>query len=49
MTYLPGFPYAIADHLGLTEGQDPELEQLKKEVSPEHVLQEMEKKERESA
>jgi len=34
---------AIADHLGLTEGQDPELEQLKKEVSPEKVLQEMEK------
>lgn len=35
---------AIADHLGLTEGQDPELEQLKKEISPEKVLQEMEKK-----
>lgn len=35
---------AIADHLGITEGQDPELEQLKKEVSPEKVLQEMEKK-----
>ncbi len=35
---------AIADHLGLTEGQDPELEQLKKEISPERVLQEMEKK-----
>lgn len=34
---------AIADHLGLTEGQDPELEQLKREVSPERVLQEMEK------
>ncbi|NOS68179.1 MAG: DUF1003 domain-containing protein [Candidatus Peribacteraceae bacterium] len=36
---------AIADHLGLTEGQDPEFEQLKKEISPEKVLQEMEKKE----
>lgn len=35
---------AIADHLGLIEGQDPELEQLKKEISPEIVLQEMEKK-----
>lgn len=34
---------AIADHLGLTAGKDPELEQLKKEVSPEKVLQEMEK------
>lgn len=33
---------AIADHLGLTEGSDPELEQLKKEISPETVLQEME-------
>ena len=35
---------AIADHLGLTEGRDPELEQLKKEISPETVLREMEKK-----
>jgi hypothetical protein len=35
---------AIADHLGLTEGQDPELEQLKKEISPEKVLQEMERR-----
>ena len=35
---------AIADHLGLKEGKDPELEQLKQEVSPEKVLQEIEKK-----
>ena len=35
---------AIADHLGLKEGKDPELEQLKEEVSPERVLKEMEKK-----
>ncbi len=34
---------AIADHLGLTEGKDPELEELKKEISPEKVLQEMER------
>ncbi len=36
---------AIADHFGLTAGKDPELEQLKIEVSPEVVLKEMEKKE----
>ncbi len=35
---------AIADHLGLTEGRDPELDQLKEEVSPEKILQEMERK-----
>jgi uncharacterized membrane protein len=35
---------AIADHLGLEEGNDPELEDLKSKVSPESVLQEMEKK-----
>jgi uncharacterized membrane protein len=34
---------AIADHLGLTVGRDPELEQLKEEISPERILQEMEK------
>ncbi len=34
---------AIADHLGLKEGGDPELEQLKQEVSPEHILREMDK------
>lgn len=33
---------AIADHLGLKEGEDPELEQLKEEVSPERILREME-------
>ncbi len=37
---------AIADHLGLTEATDPELEQLKEEVSPERVLQEMERNNR---
>lgn len=35
---------AIADHLGLTDGQDAELEDLKREVYPEKLLQEMEKK-----
>jgi len=34
---------AIADHLGLIEGGDPELDQLKREVSPVRVLQEMER------
>lgn len=35
---------AIADHLGLKEGQDPELRELEVEVSPERLLQEMERK-----
>lgn len=35
---------AIADHLGLNEGQDPELDQLKIDVSPEKILKEMEEK-----
>ncbi len=35
---------AIADHLGLEEGQDPELDDLEHIVAPELVLQEMEKK-----
>ncbi len=34
---------AIADHLGLKEGHDPELDGLKEEVSPERILQELEK------
>lgn len=37
---------AIADHLGLNEGRDPELEQLEKDISPETVLQEMEKQQK---
>ncbi len=39
---------AIADHLGIIEGRDPELEELEQEISPETVLQEMEKKQRKS-
>ncbi len=35
---------AIADHLGLKEGQDPELDDLEHIVAPELVLQEMERK-----
>ena len=35
---------AIADHLGLKEGQDPELDDLEHTVAPELVLQAMEKK-----
>lgn len=34
---------AIADHLGLKEGRDPELDALKEDVSPERILQELEK------
>jgi uncharacterized membrane protein len=34
---------AIADHLGLEEGDDPEVEDLKHDVAPEKVLEEMEK------
>jgi uncharacterized membrane protein len=33
---------AIANRLGVTEGRDPEVEQLKKDVAPEVVLQEIE-------
>jgi len=33
---------AIADHLGLEVGKDPEVEELKNEVAPEVVLNEME-------
>lgn len=35
---------AIADHLGLKEGQDPELSELEVEISPEVILREMELK-----
>ena len=33
---------AIADHLGLEAGKDPEVEELKNEVAPEMVIDEME-------
>ena len=35
-------PAAIADHLGLEAGSDPEIEELKKDVAPEQVLKDME-------
>ncbi|WP_435010390.1 DUF1003 domain-containing protein [Tundrisphaera lichenicola] len=35
---------AIADHLGLAEGRDPELEDLKRDVSPEAVIREMDRR-----
>jgi uncharacterized membrane protein len=35
---------AIADHLGLEVGHDPEVDELKSEVSPEVVLKEMEQR-----
>ncbi len=35
---------AIADHLGIEEGKDPEVEELKDNVKPEVVLKEMEKR-----
>jgi uncharacterized membrane protein len=34
---------AIADHLGLREGKDPELNDLKMEIMPEEVLKEMDR------
>jgi uncharacterized membrane protein len=37
---------AIADHLQIPEGNDPELDELKKDVAPEAVLEEIELKER---
>jgi uncharacterized membrane protein len=36
---------AIADHLGLDAGKDPEVDELKKDVSPEIVLKEIERRE----
>lgn len=33
---------AIADHMGLAEGQDKEVDELKKDVAPEMVLEEIE-------
>lgn len=39
----------IADHLGIHAGRDPELQELKKDVSPEHVLDEIEQVDRTSA
>jgi len=38
---------AIADHLGLEVGKDPEVDELKSDVSPEIVIQEMEQKKQE--
>lgn len=38
---------AIADHLGLTEGLDPELEDLKRDVKPEEVIRELDRHKRE--
>lgn len=35
---------AIADHLGLEVGNDPEIEELKKDVAPEHVLMELDER-----
>jgi len=38
---------AIADHMGLEVGHDPEVDELKNEVSPEIVIQEMEQRKNE--
>jgi uncharacterized membrane protein len=38
---------AIADHLGVQAGRDPEVEELKKDIAPEVVLKEMEAREQE--
>ena len=38
---------AIADHMGLEVGKDPEVDELKSDVSPEIVIQEMEQKKQE--
>ena len=35
---------AIAEHLGLEVGQDPEVEELKNDVNPDQVLDEMERR-----
>lgn len=37
---------AIADRLGIPEGMDPELDELKKDVAPEEVLNEIERREK---
>jgi len=38
---------AIADHMGLEVGHDPEVDELKSDISPEIVIQEMEEKKNE--
>ncbi len=43
ITKILGIVDGIADHLGLREGEDPELEELKVKISPERMLREMEK------
>ncbi len=40
---------AIADHLGLEVGKDPEVDELKSDVSPEIVLKEMEDRKHDKA
>jgi uncharacterized membrane protein len=37
---------AIADHLGLDAGNDPEVDELKRDVAPEEVLREIEERDR---
>ena len=37
---------AIADHLGVQEGKDPDLDELKRDVAPEMVLEEIEQVEK---
>jgi uncharacterized membrane protein len=38
---------AIADHMGLEVGKDPEVDELKSDVSPEIVIEEMEERKHE--
>jgi hypothetical protein len=35
---------AIADHLGLKVGEDPELDELKRDVAPEAVVKELQQR-----
>jgi uncharacterized membrane protein len=43
ITRLLGLVDAIAEHLGIVEGQDPEIEELERDTEPELVLKEMER------
>jgi uncharacterized membrane protein len=44
ITRLLNLTVAVAKHLGVTAAEDPSLEELKRDVSPEKVLDEIERK-----
>jgi uncharacterized membrane protein len=49
LTRVLGLVDAIADHLGLEVGKDPELDELKREITPDTVIKEMRRRQEEAA